>query len=133
LSNERFMLDTDTISLSWRGEGKIGDRMQEKDLSALCVSAITIAELRFGADQRKSSKLHARIDTFASIVEVIPFDAICARHFGAIGSALAAQGTPIGDFDVMIAATAVAVQATLVTNNVKHFARVRGLRVENWY
>ncbi len=97
------------------------------------MSAITVAELRFGADHRKSSSIHAKIDTFLRDLEIVPFDEICAAHFGTIGSALAGQGTPIGDFDILIAATAIAVQATLVTNNVKHFTRVKGLRVENWY
>jgi tRNA(fMet)-specific endonuclease VapC len=127
------MLDTDTVSYSWRGEGQIGARIVEHHPSALCVSAITIAELRFGADHRKSGKLHAKIDTFVTTIEVVPFDEVCARHFGAIASALAREGTPIGDLDVMIAATAIAAQATLVTNNVQHFKRVRSLRVENWY
>jgi tRNA(fMet)-specific endonuclease VapC len=127
------MLDTDTVSFSWRGEGQIGAKILEHHPSALCVSAITIAELRFGADRRKSSILHAKIDTFVATVEIVPFDEVCAKHFGVIASALAGEGTPIGEFDVMIAATAIAAQATLVTNNVKHFKRVRNLRVENWY
>ena len=101
--------------------------------SALCVSAVTIAELRFGADHRRSRKLHAKIDTFTSTVEVVPFDEVCARHFGTIASSLAGKGTPIGQLDAMIAATALSVHATLVTNNVQHFKRVRDLRVENWY
>jgi tRNA(fMet)-specific endonuclease VapC len=127
------MLDTDTVSFALRDQGQVNARIRENRPSLLCVSAISVAELRFGADHRKSNAIHAKIDDFLGDLEIVPFDAICARHFGAIGSALAAQGTPIGDFDVMIAATALAVQATLVTNNVKHFARVRGLRVENWF
>jgi tRNA(fMet)-specific endonuclease VapC len=127
------MLDTDTVSFALRDQGQVNARIRENHPSALCVSAITVAELRFGADQRKSTSINAKIDTFLRDLDIVPFDEICARHFGTIGSALAAQGTPIGEFDVLIAATAIAVQATLVTNNVKHFTRVRGLRVENWY
>ena len=127
------MLDTDIVSFSWRGEGQVAAKIVAHHPSALCVSAITIAELRFGADKRKSSKLHAKIDTFVATVEVIPFDEVCARHFGAIASTLAKEGTLIGQTDVMIAATAIAIQATLVTRNVQHFKRVRELRVENWY
>ena len=127
------MLDTDTVSFALRDQGQVNDRIREHHPSGLCVSAITVAELHFGADQRKSSAIHAKIDAFLGDLLIVPFDEICARHFGTIGSALAAQGTPIGDKDVLIAATAFAVQATLVTNNVKHFSRVRGLRVENWY
>jgi len=127
------MLDTDTVSFALRDQGQVNARVRENRRSALCVSAISVAELRFGADHRKSTSIHAKIDTFLRDLQIVPFDEICARHFGAIASALAGQGTPIGEFDVLIAATAIAVQATLVTNNVKHFTRVRGLRVENWY
>jgi tRNA(fMet)-specific endonuclease VapC len=127
------MLDTDTVSLSWRGEGEVGARIAAHPPSQLCVSAITIAELRFGADKRKSSKLHARIDTLIATLDVVPFDEDCARHFGAIASTLAREGTPIGDRDIMIAASAMSIEVTLVTRNVQHFKRVRGLRVENWY
>jgi tRNA(fMet)-specific endonuclease VapC len=127
------MLDTDTVSFSWRGEGEVAAKILAHAPSELCVSAITIAELRFGADKRKSSKLHARIDTLIVTMKVVPFDEICARHFGAIVSTLAREGTPIGDRDVMIAATAIAARAILVTRNVQHFKRVRDLRVENWY
>src|SRR5882672_4883713 len=125
------MLDTDTVSFALRDQGQVNARIRENRPSTLCVSAITVAELRFGADHRKSSAIHSKIDAFLRDLEIVPFDEICARHFGTIGSALAGQGTPIGDLDVLIAATAISVQATLVTNNVKHFARVRGLRVEN--
>jgi tRNA(fMet)-specific endonuclease VapC len=127
------MLDTDTVSFSWRGEGQVASRLVAHPPSELCVSAITIAELRFGADKRESSKLHAQIDTFIATVEVVPFDEICARHFGAIASTLAREGSPIGDRDVMIAATAIAVKATLVTRNGQHFHHVRDLRIESWY
>jgi len=127
------MLDTDSVSFSWRGEGEVAAKIVAHPPSALCVSAITVAELRFGADKRKSSKLHAKIDTFIATVEVVPFDEICARHFGAIASTLAREGTPIGERDVMIAATAIAAEATLVTRNLQHFKRVRGLRTENWF
>lgn len=127
------MLDTDTISFFWRGEGEVAARIVAHHPSALCVSAITIAELRFGADHRRSRRLHAKIDTFVSTIEVVPFDETCSRRFGAIASTLAREGTPIGQLDVMIAATAIAVNATLITNNVQHFKRVRDLRVENWY
>jgi len=127
------MLDTDTVSFLWRDEGHVAAKIVAHHPSVLCVSAITIAELRFGADKRESSKLHEKIDTFVATVEVVPFDEFCARHFGAIASTLAREGTPIGDRDVMIAATALTVRATLITRNVQHFKRVRDLRVENWY
>jgi tRNA(fMet)-specific endonuclease VapC len=96
------------------------------------MSAITLAELRYGADRRGSRKLHALIDTFAAAVEVVPFDEAAAAEYGRIGGMLAERGTPIGEFDVLIAAHAVALQCSLVTNNVRYFSKVPGLSVENW-
>ena len=96
------------------------------------MSAITVAELRYGADRKASRRLHGLIDTFVASVEVFPFDDAAAAEFGRIGTVLADRGTPIGEFDVLIAAHAVAVRCTLVTNDVRHFSKVPGLSVENW-
>ena len=126
------MLDTDTVSFALRGIGRVTAQMLERRPSQLCISAITVAELRYGAERRQSTKLHARIDTFSSNVAVLPFDESCAARFGALAAELASRGTPIGDFDVLIAAHALAAGAILVTNNTKHFARVRDLTVQNW-
>jgi tRNA(fMet)-specific endonuclease VapC len=76
--------------------------------SDLCISAITLAELRYGADRKGSRKLHGLIDTFASAVEVVSFDEAAAAEFGRTGSMLAGRRTPLGEFDVLIAAHAVA-------------------------
>jgi tRNA(fMet)-specific endonuclease VapC len=64
---------------------------------------------------------------------VVPFDETCAAEFGAVASELADRGSPIGEFDALIAAHAIVLEVTLVTNNVKHFNRIRGLKVENWF
>jgi len=127
-----FMLDTDSVSYVLRGQGEVSARMVEHRPSELCISSVTLAQLRYGAGRRKSAKLHHMIDRFSSIVAVMPFDETCAMHFGQIASDLAERGTPIGDFDAMIAAHALALEVTLVTNNIKHFNRVRGLNVANW-
>ncbi len=128
----RFMLDTDSVSFALRGEGDVGARILEHRPSELCVSSITLAELRYGASRRKSERLHRLIDAFVSNIPAMPFDDACAAHFGEIASQLAAQGAPIGQFDALIAAHAIALDLTLVTNNTKHFQRVRGLEVVNW-
>jgi tRNA(fMet)-specific endonuclease VapC len=126
------MLDTDTVSFALRDHGQVVARIVEHRQSELCVSAITVAELRFGADRRKAPKLHRLIDGFTGDVAVMPFDEACATQFGRIASELAERGTPIGDIDVMIAAHAITLEVTLVTNNTKHFSRVPELKVENW-
>jgi len=81
---------------------------------------------------RRSKKLRAAIETFAADVAVMPFDALAAARFGAVAAALASAGTPIGQMDAMIASHALALGATLVTNNETQFSTVRGLAVENW-
>ncbi len=127
-----FMLDTDSVSFALRGEGRVGEAILARRPSELCISAITLSELRFGAERRKSPKLDNLIEAFVADVAVMPFDEECARTFGKIGSVLAAKGSPIGEFDVLIAAHAITLDLTLVTNNVKHFKRVPGLKTENW-
>lgn len=127
-----FMLDTDTVSFALRGQGQVGARIVEHRPSELCLSAITVAELRYGAVRRKSTKLQHLIDAFTSNVTVMPFDEGCATQFGHIASELAERGTSIGEFDVLIAAHAMTLEVTLVTNNVKHFRRVPELKVDTW-
>jgi len=127
-----FMLDTDTVSWALRGQGAVAERVLAHRPSQLCVSAITLAELRFGADAKASRALHRLIDTFIESVAVMPFDQAAADRFGAVGASLAKRGEPIGTFDTLIAAHALACGLTLVTNNTKHFQRVAGLRLANW-
>lgn len=128
-----FMLDTDSVSFALRGQGRVSQRILEHRPSEIGISAITLAELRYGAARRNSAKLHGLIDAFTANVAVMPFDEACATRFGAVASDLAERGSLIGEYDVLIAAHAVALALTLVTNNVKHFSRVAGLHVENWF
>jgi tRNA(fMet)-specific endonuclease VapC len=128
----KYLLDTDTVNYALRGEGQVGGRITAHKPSDLCISAITLAELRFGADRKGSRRLHGLIDTFAAAVEVVGFGEDAALEFGRIGTILAGRGTPIGDFDVLIAAHAASLRCTLVTNNVRHFSKVPGLALENW-
>jgi tRNA(fMet)-specific endonuclease VapC len=127
-----YLLDTDSVSYALRGVGEVGTRLRALRPSAIAISALTLAELRFGADRKGSRKLHALIDTFAGAVTVAAFDEHAAREFGRVGNLLAERGTPIGEMDTLIAAHAIALKKTLVTNNVRHFVRVPGLAVENW-
>ena len=128
----RYLLDTDTVSYALRGEGEIAGHITAHRPSDVCISAITLAELRYGADRKGSRKLHGLIDTFTAAVEVVGFGEEAALEFGRIGTVLAERGTPIGEFDVLIAAHAASLRCTLVTNNVRHFSKVPGLAVENW-
>jgi tRNA(fMet)-specific endonuclease VapC len=127
------MLDTDTVSFALRGQGNVGAQILDHRPSELCVSAITVAELRYGCSRRKSSRLDQLVDNFIGNIAVMPFDETCANNFGRIASTLTEKGTPIGDLDALIASHAMTLGIVLVTNNVKHFSRVPGLKVANWF
>lgn len=127
-----YMLDTDTVSFALRGQGRVAARLLEHRPSQLCISSITLAELRFGAEARRSRKLHNLISTFTGAIAVIPFDQSAADHFATVSASLARRGVPIGTFDTLIAAHALSLGLIFVTNNAKHFGRVVGLKTENW-
>lgn len=129
---KKFLLDTDSVSYALRGQGNVGEQIRSHRPSEICISAITAAELRFGAQRKASKRLHALIDAFIEAVEVAAFDHAAALEFGRIGNILAERGTPIGEFDALIAAHAVTLRCVLVSNNVRHFAKVPGLIVEDW-
>lgn len=128
----KFLLDTDSVSYALRGEGGVAEQIRQHRPSELCVSAVTLAELRFGAERRGSRRLQRLIDLFVGDVAVAPFDAEAADRFGKVASALVSKGTPIGALDTMIAAHALQLGLILVTHNLKHFRRVRGLEVADW-
>jgi tRNA(fMet)-specific endonuclease VapC len=127
------MLDTDTVSFGLRGQGRVAAKLLELSPSDLCMSSLTLAELRFGAEAKRSRKLHKLIDTFAENVPAVPFDAEAAGRFGSVAAALSRAGTPIGVVDTLIAAQALALGLTLVSNNTQPFRRVSGLKLENWF
>ena len=129
----KFMLDTDTVSFAVRGAGQVAARIVEHQPSELCVSALTLAELRRGVERRKSQKLDRVVSAFFKNISVVPFDEECARAFGQLATRLEERGTPIAAFDTLIAAHALALGVTLVTNHERHFSRVPALRIENWF
>ena len=105
------------------------DRLAEQ----LCISTITLGELLFGAEKsaRQSQNLRA-IEEFSERLEVVPFSAKAAAHFGQIRAELAWRGTPCGAYDMLIGAHARSEGMVLVTNNIREFERMPGLRVDNW-
>ena len=128
----QYMLDTDMVSFALRGQGRVATRVLEHRPSELCISSITLAELRFGAEAHRSRKLHRLISTFVDAIEIMPFDQPAANRFATVAAALTRRGEPIGTFDTLMAAHALSLRLTFVTNNTRHFARVAGLTTENW-
>jgi tRNA(fMet)-specific endonuclease VapC len=84
-------------------------------------------------ERRKSQKLDRVVSAFFKNITVMPFDEECARAFGHLASQLEARGTTIAAFDTLIAAHALTLGVTFVTNNERHFSRVPELRVVNWF
>lgn len=99
----------------------------------LCISAITLGELQYGAEKsaRRLQNLQA-IEHFSARLEVLPFSAKAAIHYGQIRTELERAGTPVGPHDMLIAAHARSEGLIVVTNNRREFDRISGLRVENW-
>lgn len=130
----KYLLDTnvwvDYLSGRYRG---IIDRIQGADPDDLLLSSVVLAELRYGADKSQHpARNHARLDLLAAQVPLLHFDADAAAAFGRLRSALESQGTPIGPYDMLIAAQALSRRLALVTDNVREFGRVKKLQVETW-
>ena len=88
--------------------------------------------MRYGCEKSGSPKLRKAVEDLLGEIAVLPFEAPADVDYGAIRAQLEAAGTPIGGNDLLIAAHARALGATIVTANVQEFRRVRGVKVENW-
>lgn len=127
------MLDTDVAIAAITGRSKALLRHLEENESGLCVSVIIYAELRFGtAKSRNFAKNASDLGDFISLLTVLPFSRLAAEHYGDIRADLERAGRVIGGNDLLIAAHARAEGVTLVTNNIREFGRVPGLRTETW-
>ena len=126
------MLDTNTVSFVFKNQGRVAQRLLSLKPSSICISAITVAELRYGAEKRQSRTLRPLIDRFLAPFTVAPFGAAEAARYGELCAVLERKGTPIGELDTQIAAHALTLGVTLVTNNDRHFSQVAGLQLEDW-
>lgn len=128
----QYMLDTNIVSEMIRNPaGRAAQRARAAG-GSVCVSVIVAAELRYGCARKASPLLLRRVEEFLSEVPVLPFDVPADSEYGGIRAELEAAGRPIGSNDLLIAAHACALAATVVTANVGEFRRIRGLNVENW-
>lgn len=127
------MLDTNIVSNALRyPNGLAAERMTLPGQAPICVSAIVSAELRFGAEKVRSARLAEQVAGILRNIDVLPFDAPAATAYAELRAALERAGTPIGPLDMLIAAHAISLDLTLVTDNIREFSRVPNLRVENW-
>ena len=127
------MLDTNIVSNALRyPNGLAAERMTLPGQLPICVSAIVAAELRFGAEKVRSVRLAEQVAGILRNIDVLPFDGAAATAYAELRAALERAGTPIGPLDMLIAAHAISLDLTLVTDNIREFARVPNLRVDNW-
>ena len=129
----RYLLDTNIVShLMREPQGRVADRITDLGESQVCTSIIVAAELRYGATKKASPRLAARVEAVLGALDTLPFDVPADEAYGVIRTQLESTGTPIGGNDLLIACQAVSLGYTVVTDNENEFARVAGLRIENW-
>ena len=130
----RYLLDTNVCVDYLTGRYPcVAERLQATVPADVAVSAIAVAELRYGADKSaRPDANHRVLGMFLGDVATLDFDGEAAAAYGRLRTSLERDGTPIGPNDMLIAAQALAAQLILVTDNTGEFGRVKGLVVENW-
>jgi len=128
-----YLIDTDIVIYSLKDYGKTNERFELARSSPKSISVITYGELVYGA--RKSKNVEKNLSKVRRILELFPVHQITPavmETFADVKTSLEAKGRVLDDMDIMIAATALAHNLVLVTNNEKHFRRIPGLEIENW-
>ncbi len=108
------------------------ERLKQHRLGDIGVCSVVAAELAYGVAKSGSARNREALQLFLAPLVILPFDEAAAWAYGQLRADLARLGTPIGSMDTLIAAHAISQQALLVTNNTREFARVPGLRLDNW-
>ena len=129
----RYLLDTNIVSdLIRNPRGRVTERIRAVGEAQVCSSIIVAAELRYGAAKRAAPRLTAQLEAVLGALEVLPFEAPADAVYGRLCTRLEGAGRPIGGNDLLIAAQAVALGCTMVTDNTREFARIDELACENW-
>jgi tRNA(fMet)-specific endonuclease VapC len=128
-----YLLDTNIVSALIRNpQGPVTRRIARVGEEKVCTSIIVAAELRFGAAKKASPKLAEQLERVLAALPVLALEPDADRRYGELRAELERSGTPIGANDMLIAAHALALGLTLVTDNTSEFQRVTGLPVKNW-
>lgn len=128
----QYILDTDISSYLIRGDHETVTKKFSELYDSCAISSITAAELQYGAKKRNNKQLTQKVKAFCDLVEIIPWDEDAAKAYAKLRVELETSGTPIGNMDMLIAASALARKAVLVTNNTEHFSRIKDLKLNNW-
>jgi tRNA(fMet)-specific endonuclease VapC len=129
----RYLLDTNIVSdLVRNPQGKVAQHIRKVGETQVCTSIIVAAELRYGATKKGSPRLAAQLEAVLGALEVLPLEPPADATYGSLRTRLEQAGTPIGANDLLIAAHALALGYTIITDNEKEFARVKDLQLQNW-
>lgn len=129
-----WVLDTNTLIYFFKGEGKVAASLLEKSPADIGIPSVVLYELHVGIAKSSSpGKRTSQLAELTSVVQILPFHQQEARAAADIRAALEKRGKPIGPYDILIAGTALAHGAILVSRNTKEFGRIKSLRIENWY
>ena len=127
-----ILLDTNVVIAFLNGNKTVAERIAD-NIEKIALSALVVAELNYGAKASQNAARNLdKLTRLLDVVQTVPFDLECAESFGTIKSKLRSIGKPTGEVNTLIAATAIAHKAVLVTGNKKHFERIDGLRIEMW-
>jgi len=129
----KLLLDTNVCIAIINRDERVRPHLERHAPSALRLSAITLAELRFGvAKSTQPKRAVANLNVLLSKVGVVPFDDSATARYGELRALLERRGAPIGPLDTLIAAHALSLRWALATHNVREFRRVPGLEVADW-
>jgi tRNA(fMet)-specific endonuclease VapC len=128
-----YLLDTDIVIYSLKGHPVVKKNLERNLQAAIKICIVTLMELYYGAykSQNVAGNL-GKIRRIEEAVEIISLGRESAEVFAMLKADLEKAGTPLDDFDLILAACALSHDLILVTNNIKHFRRIQGLKLENW-
>lgn len=130
----KFLLDTNTISYAFRNQGQCRARIQETAADQMSISSISYFELAYGmALMQRPQALEQYCQSLRQRFGCVDLDIDSAERAGQLRAKLRLAGTPIGEYDLLIAGIALANKLTVVTHNTSQFSRVPGLQLEDWY
>jgi tRNA(fMet)-specific endonuclease VapC len=132
----RYVLDTNTVSFLMRGDAAVREQLARRSRTDVLLCQPVIAEIEYGLSRlrrsARASRLRRLFDLFLEELVRVSWTDEVSRAFGRTKADLERRGVRLEDFDVAVAAHAIAVGATMVTDDVEHMSRVSGLRVANW-